>query len=65
MLVIEIDGRTHFEEGVEDYDKKREEYLRQHGFNVVRFKNMDTVQSIDIVLQCIRKILDPEYEKAS
>ncbi len=41
MVLIEVDGRSH--EGREAYDRRRDEFLRRCGFDVVHVKNDDTV----------------------
>ena len=52
-VVIEVDGGQHYsDEGLEN-DKKRDEYLRSLGFNVLRFTNFDVKENIDGVLQVI------------
>ena len=38
-LAIELDGGQHFAEGVQAYDERRTEYLRQLRIEVLRFPN--------------------------
>ena len=47
-LVIELDGGQHSQQL--SYDIRRESYLRQCGFHVLRFWNHDVMLSIDSVL---------------
>ena len=56
-LIIEIDGDSHFEEGAKEYDQRREIFLHEQGFTVLRFLNSETVCDIDIVLQKIEQPL--------
>ena len=62
-LVIEIDGYTHGEQSVKEYDKRRERYLRKRGFAVLRFTNVQAVESTEIVLNKIRAFLKIKLEE--
>ena len=52
-LVIEIDGGQHFEEIHQVRDAKRDAYLQQLHLKVLRFDNLQVLQSIDVVLEVI------------
>ena len=52
-LVIEVDGGQHFEEAHIERDEKRDMYLRQLNLKVLRFDNLQVLQSIDVVLEVI------------
>ena len=52
-LVIEVDGGQHFEEVNIERDKKRDAYLRQLNLKVLRFDNLQVLQSIDDVLEVV------------
>jgi len=52
-LVIEIDGGQHFEETHLKRDKKRDAYLKQLNLNVLRFDNLQVLQSIDNIIEVI------------
>ena len=52
-LVIEIDGGQHFEENHIEKDKRRDTYLHKLGLKVLRFDNLQILQSIDDVLERI------------
>ena len=39
--VIELDGSQHYEEESKRYDEERDEYMRQHGLQVLRYSNAD------------------------
>jgi very-short-patch-repair endonuclease len=51
-IVIEVDGGQHEEQKEEDI--VRDKYLRQQGFNVLRFWNNEVLQNINGVLEIIR-----------
>ena len=40
-LVIEVDGSQHYDPGQQEYDRRRTEYLRNLGLQVVRYSNAD------------------------
>jgi very-short-patch-repair endonuclease len=54
-LVIEVDGAQHFESDALEYDRVREEYLRNIGLTVLRFTNLDVMENIDGVVEVIVK----------
>lgn len=47
-LVVEIDGLTHI--GKEEYDVRREKYLKSLGLNVLRFFDNDVKQNMSGVI---------------
>ena len=49
-LIIEIDGDSHHEPGAKQKDAVREAYLREIGFDVLRFSNDAALQSLDWVM---------------
>jgi len=56
-LIIELDGSQHFtEEGLE-YDKIREDFMKNLGIKTLRFNNDDVINNIDGVLERIMSIL--------
>jgi len=54
-VIIEIDGGEHSDQ--KDYDKKRDAWLRDQGFIVLRFWNNDVLQNMEGVLEVIRETL--------
>jgi very-short-patch-repair endonuclease len=52
-IVIEVDGGQHATHNEEDI--VRDTYLRQHGFDVLRFWNNEVIQNINGVLEVIRE----------
>jgi len=51
-LVIEIDGGQHAEQV--EYDQRRDAWLRNEGYTVLRFWNNEILQQLDGVLEHIR-----------
>ncbi len=51
-LVIEIDGATHGRDS-RPYDERREEYLRERGWTVVRYWNLDVYADVALVVEDI------------
>ena len=50
-LIIELDGRGHFEQ--KQYDESRSEWLHGQGFRVVRFWNTELEEEINKVMRTI------------
>ena len=50
---IEIDGGTHLTDKVKQIDKRRDEFSRQQGWNVVRFTAKEVKEN---VIKCIEKV---------
>ena len=51
-LIIEVDGETHL--GQKTYDERREVYLKNKGFKIIRFINTDIKENISEVIQIIQ-----------
>ena len=52
-LAIEVDGDSHYRPGADEYDKDREESIRQLGIEFLRFQNTEVYQNLNGVLQTI------------
>ncbi|MGV3490489.1 MAG: endonuclease domain-containing protein [Devosia sp.] len=52
-LVVEIDGSTHFEDGAEAYDARRDAFLCARGYRVLRVTTLDVRTNLDGVLTAI------------
>jgi very-short-patch-repair endonuclease len=52
-LVVEVDGATHSDDREITYDRRREAYLREQGFALIRVHNADVYQNINDVLDGI------------
>jgi very-short-patch-repair endonuclease len=55
-LIIEVDGITH--DNKLEKDKRRDDELRQAGFNVIRFTDEEVLTNIEGVVISIAKIID-------
>lgn len=56
-LVIEVDGDSHFTPEAQEYDQKRTEILENYGLTVVRFNNVQIMDSFEGVCTVIQKNL--------
>lgn len=59
-LIIEVDGKSHDDK--KEYDEKRDTFLNEHGYSVLRIKNEDVCNDIDDVL---KKIYNSIYSQQS
>jgi len=46
-LIIEVDGETHYVEGAQQRDAKRDAFLRNEGYTVLRFTNDDVMHNAE------------------
>ncbi len=56
-LVIEVDGGVHMLKNQKDNDENRTAELERFGIRVIRFTNGQVINSIDDVLQTIRRFV--------
>ena len=49
-LAIEIDGESHFKDGMAEYDRERQSYIESLGIKFIRFTNNDVYENLDGVL---------------
>ncbi|MFA4831104.1 MAG: endonuclease domain-containing protein [Patescibacteria group bacterium] len=56
-LIIEIDGDIHDKKEQQEYDLMREETLKEMGFKILRFKNEEVVQNIDLVINKLERYI--------
>lgn len=54
-MAIEADGDTHFKHEELAYDRKRQNDLEVYGIHFQRFTNVEVFESIDYVVEIIRK----------
>ncbi len=52
-LVIEIDGSQHYSDEMTEEDRKRDEYMRNHGLKVMRFSDADVLKNTVGVIESI------------
>ena len=63
-LLIELDGGQHAEQHT--YDKKRDEFLREKGYKILRFWNNDVFENCFGVLESIRAaVQDPPPQQSA
>ena len=56
-LVIEIDGDTHVGDAAVASDARRDAYIAQEGYRVIRFTNDEVMSNLDGVADAIRSAL--------
>ncbi len=56
-VIVEIDGGQHNEEEVSKRDEERTTWLRERGYQVLRFWNNEVLVNMDGVLEKIREVL--------
>jgi len=57
-LVIEVDGEYHEEEELKEYDDNRSGELERFGIEVIRFKNEEILDNLDLVISKIQSKID-------
>lgn len=58
-LIIEVDGGIHDLSEVRENDRLKEECLRMHGLDVIRFTNEQVLGTIEEVIAVIRQKISP------
>ena len=59
-IIIELDGSGHLETSQKEHDTIRDNYLKNQGYEIIRFFNNDIENNLESVLEVIRqKILSP------
>jgi very-short-patch-repair endonuclease len=56
-LVIEVDGGQHLTPDSVEYDRVRDEYMKNIGLKTLRFTNIDVIENIDGVVETIENNL--------
>jgi very-short-patch-repair endonuclease len=56
-LVIEVDGSQHYTDNGKEYDKVRDEALKNMELKVLRFTNIDVLENIEGVIEVIERTL--------
>ncbi|MEJ8835199.1 endonuclease domain-containing protein [Ramlibacter sp. AN1133] len=60
-LIVELDGSQHADQAT--YDARREQFFRQHGFQVLRFATDEPLRNMDGVLAVIVQQLGVRAER--
>ena len=60
-LIVEIDGATHSTDEELAHDARRDAYLRSAGYEILRFRNTEVYEALDLVCEAIlaRAAADP------
>ena len=56
-LVIELDGSQHYTEEGAESDRRRDEYMRNCGLKVLRFRDTEVLKNVEGVFQIILESL--------
>jgi len=57
--IIELDGEIHNDPEVKTNDIAKEEYLKEYGYNIIRFRNYDVLNDLDGVIKIILHAVMP------
>ncbi len=56
-LGIEVDGEVHFTDEAKEYDENRSGFLSDFGIEIIRFKNDEVFNNVEMVLKIIEQKL--------
>ncbi len=56
-LGVELDGEVHFTDEAKEYDENRTGFLSDFGIEIIRFKNDEVVNNVEMVLNKIKQKL--------
>jgi very-short-patch-repair endonuclease len=59
-LIIELDGGQHSEDAAAEYDRRRDEALKQRGFTVLRIWNSELTENRNGVLESMLAVLQSD-----
>ncbi|MCJ7466932.1 MAG: DUF559 domain-containing protein [Maribacter sp.] len=54
QLAIEVDGSIHFEEGIEEKDRRRQARLESLGITVIRFSDYEVKNNLPFILEVLK-----------
>ncbi|HSZ73301.1 MAG TPA: DUF559 domain-containing protein, partial [Rhizomicrobium sp.] len=58
-LIVEVDGATHCSDEELAYDRKRDAFLKEQGWRVVRIWNGDIYKDLDTIVEMIGSLVRP------
>lgn len=58
-LVVEVDGATHGSDIERAYDERRDTYLREYGWSIIRITNHDIYEYLSETLDMILRLARP------
>jgi very-short-patch-repair endonuclease len=61
MLVVEVDGASHFEDDARAYDVRRDAFMVARGFRVLRVTTTDVFNRLDDVIAGVLAHAPAEY----
>lgn len=56
-LIVEVDGDTHSTDEELAHDRRRDQFLHEHGWTVLRVTNEDVYKRLDMVMESIAREL--------
>jgi very-short-patch-repair endonuclease len=56
-LAIEIDGDSHYQDGIPEYDRERQLFLESKDTKILRFTNQEIYQELDMVVERISEVI--------
>ena len=62
-IIVEVDGDSHETESGKHHDQRRDRFLREQGFIVLRFDNTDVINSADAIFIQLEAELAPFLDK--
>ena len=65
MLIIEVDGISHWDEETIDKDEIRQKDLEQIGFTVIRFDDDEVINDIENVERVLQGFIEDNFPKIS
>jgi very-short-patch-repair endonuclease len=63
-LVIEVDGATHGSDEEHAHDVRRDQFMRERGWRVLRVRNHEVYEDLDAVLESIWRLVPPPSASA-
>ena len=57
-LIIEVDGDSHYDNDAQEHDRKRDVFLREKGFTVLRLSNRQVLEETDAIVERIVECLE-------
>ncbi len=64
-LVIELDGDSHYQVNVQEYDRERDYFMQALGITVLRFNNFEVMTNVEGVLVQITQQINLSAESRS
>jgi very-short-patch-repair endonuclease len=62
-LIVEVDGSQHLHPEYAQKDKQRDAYLASQGLRVLRFSNLQVLQTLDAVVEVIFQVVADHLDR--